>query len=141
LEWCPSRDNPKKLVLPNFAVPRLGFLTIKAGGEEKPEREEVVEPLEELTPERYKERREEKVPEEEPEKVPPERPRQSARGATFAMLAPMGLEDHIQLDLAACPITVRKANTSVSTAGVPEEDSVTPARLDRDYAPYARMRS
>jgi hypothetical protein len=59
-----------------------------------------VEPLEEPTPERYKERREEKVPEEEPEKVPPERPRQRARGATFAMLAPMGLEDHIQLDLA-----------------------------------------
>ena len=36
-----------KLVLPNHAVPRLSFLTIKAGGEEKPEREEVVEPLEE----------------------------------------------------------------------------------------------
>ena len=44
-------------------------IVIKAGGEEKPEREEVVEPLEEPTPERYKERRE-KVPEEEPEKVP-----------------------------------------------------------------------
>jgi hypothetical protein len=29
-------------------------VTIKAGGEEKPEREEVVEPLEEPTPERYK---------------------------------------------------------------------------------------
>ena len=100
-----------------------------------------MEPLEEPTPERYKERREEKVPEEEPEKVPPERPRQRARGATFAMLAPMGLEDHIQLDLATCPITARKANTSVSTAGVLEEASVTPARLDRDHAPYARMRS
>ena len=100
--------------------------------------------MEEPTPERYKERREEKVPEEEPEKVPPERPRQRARGATFAMLAPMGLEDledHIQLDLATCPITAWKANTSVSTAGVPEEASVTPARLDRDHAPYARMRS
>src|ERR687890_429616 len=45
-------------------------VTIKAGGEEKPEREEVVEPLEEPTPERHKERREEKVREEEPEKVP-----------------------------------------------------------------------
>src|SRR3712207_6959721 len=63
----------------------------------------------------FRSRREEKVPEGEPEKVPPERPRQRARGATFAMLAPMGLEDHIQLDLAACPITARKANTSVST--------------------------
>ena len=100
-----------------------------------------MEPLEEPTPERYKERREEKVPEGEPEKVPPERPRQRARGATFAMLAPMGLEDHIQLYIAACPITAREANTSVSTAGVPEEASVTPVRLDRDYAPYARMRS
>ena len=86
-----------------------------------------MEPLEEPTPERYKERREEKVPEGEPEKVPPERPRQRARGATFAMLAPTGLEDHIQLDLAACPITARKANTSVSPAGVPEKASVAPA--------------
>jgi hypothetical protein len=56
------------------------------------------------------------------------------------MLASMGLEDHIQLYLAACPITARKANISVSTAGVPEA-SVTLARLDRDHAPYARMRS
>ena len=46
------------------------MVTIKAGGEEKPEREEVVEPLEEPTPERHKERREEKVREVEPEKVP-----------------------------------------------------------------------
>jgi hypothetical protein len=45
-------------------------VTIRAGGEEKPEREEVVEPLEEPTPERHKERREEKVPEEELEKAP-----------------------------------------------------------------------
>jgi hypothetical protein len=44
-------------------------VVIKAGGEEKPEREEVVEPLEEPTPELHKERREEKVPKEEPEKV------------------------------------------------------------------------
>ncbi len=36
-------------------------VAIKAGGEEKPEREEVVEPVEEPTPERHKERREEKV--------------------------------------------------------------------------------
>ncbi len=45
------------------------MVKIRAGGEEKPEREEVVEPLEEPTPERHKARREEKVPEEEPEKV------------------------------------------------------------------------
>ena len=32
-------------------------VAIKAGGEEKPEREEVVEPVEEPTPERHKERR------------------------------------------------------------------------------------
>ncbi len=37
------------------------MVAIKAGGEEKPEREEVVEPVEEPTPERHKERREEKV--------------------------------------------------------------------------------
>jgi hypothetical protein len=43
------------------------------------------------------------------------------------MLAPMGLGDHIQLYLAACPITARKASTSVSPAGVPEEASVAPA--------------
>ena len=42
-----------------------------AGGDEKPEREEIVEPLEEPTPERRKERREEPLlPEKEPEKVP-----------------------------------------------------------------------
>src|SRR4051794_12594815 len=45
-------------------------VAIGAGGEEKPEREEVVEPLEESRPERHKERREERVREEEPEKVP-----------------------------------------------------------------------
>ncbi len=38
------------------------MVKVRAGGEEKPEREEVVEPLEEPTPERHKERREEKVP-------------------------------------------------------------------------------
>ena len=43
------------------------------------------------------------------------------------MLAPMEIEDHIQLDLTACPITARKASTSVSPAGVPEEASVAPA--------------
>jgi hypothetical protein len=45
---------------------------VRAGGEEKPEREEVVEPLEEPTPERRREvRREGKpVPEREPEKLP-----------------------------------------------------------------------
>jgi hypothetical protein len=42
---------------------------VRAGGEEKPEREEVVEPLEEPTPERRKERRQEPVP-KEPEKIP-----------------------------------------------------------------------
>jgi hypothetical protein len=45
-------------------------VTIRAGGEEKPEREEVVEPLEEPTPERRKERREQEVPEVKPEEVP-----------------------------------------------------------------------
>ena len=45
------------------------MVAIKAGGDAKPEREEVVEPLEEPTPERHKEHREEKVREEEPEKV------------------------------------------------------------------------
>src|ERR687897_299392 len=45
---------------------------VKAGGEEKPEREEVVEPLEEPTPERRKEERREgnPLPEKEPEKLP-----------------------------------------------------------------------
>ena len=47
------------------------MVSIRGGGKEKPEREEVVEPLEEPTPERHKERREEKVPEREPEKVLP----------------------------------------------------------------------
>jgi hypothetical protein len=43
-----------------------------AGGNEKPEREEVVEPLIEPTPERRRERREEPapVPEKVPEKTP-----------------------------------------------------------------------
>src|SRR5215210_687790 len=43
---------------------------IHAGGEEKPEREEVVEPLVEPTPQRRIERREEPIPEKEPEQVP-----------------------------------------------------------------------
>lgn len=46
------------------------MVKVYAGGDEKPEREEVVEPLEEPTPERRKERRKEPVPEKEPEKVP-----------------------------------------------------------------------
>src|SRR5215218_4163193 len=82
-----------------------------------------------------------RFPKKSPRRSPPKQPHQRARGALYAMLAPMGLEDHIQLYIAACPITAREANTSVSTAGVPEEASVTPARLDRDHAPYARMRS
>lgn len=48
-----------------------------AGGNEKPEREEVVEPLVEPTPERRRERREEPAP--VPEKVPEKTP---ARGST-----------------------------------------------------------
>jgi hypothetical protein len=43
---------------------------VHSGGEEKPEREEVVEPLEEPTPERRREHREEPIPEREPEKLP-----------------------------------------------------------------------
>jgi hypothetical protein len=43
---------------------------VRAGGEEKPQREEVVEPLEEPTPERRKQRREEPVPEKEPQETP-----------------------------------------------------------------------
>lgn len=49
----------------------------KAGGNEKPEREEVVEPLTEPTPERRRERREEPNP--APEKIPEKTP---ARGST-----------------------------------------------------------
>jgi hypothetical protein len=47
-------------------------VNVRAGGEEKPEREEVVEPLEKPTPERRKEERREvkPVPEKEPEKLP-----------------------------------------------------------------------
>jgi hypothetical protein len=47
-----------------------------AGGNEKPEHEEVVEPLIEPTPERRRERREEPAP--VPEKVPEKTP---ARGS------------------------------------------------------------
>jgi hypothetical protein len=46
------------------------MVKIHAGGQEKPEREEVVEPLEEPTPERRKEPKEEPVPAKEPKKVP-----------------------------------------------------------------------
>ncbi len=59
----------------------------------------------------------------------------------YAVPAPTELEDRIQLYIAACPITAGEANTGVSTAGVPEEVSATPARLDRNHAPCARMRS
>ncbi len=46
------------------------MVKVRAGGEEKPQREEVVEPLEEPTPERRKQRREEPVPEKEPQETP-----------------------------------------------------------------------
>ena len=42
----------------------------RAGGQEKPEREEILEPLEEPTPERRKEPVRETIPEREPEKIP-----------------------------------------------------------------------
>jgi hypothetical protein len=50
------------------------MVEIHAAGDEKPEREEVVEPLVEPTPERRRERREEPTPEppvpvKEPEKA------------------------------------------------------------------------
>jgi hypothetical protein len=73
-------------------------VTIRAGGEEKPEREEVVEPLEEPTPERHKERKEEKVPEEEPEKAP-------AREAV-----PKGVRGHV---CHACAHGVRGAHPAL----------------------------
>ena len=38
------------------------MVKVRAGGEEKPEREEVVEPVEEPTPERHKERRRRRFP-------------------------------------------------------------------------------
>jgi hypothetical protein len=43
---------------------------IRAGGQEKPEREEVLEPIEEPTPERRKEPVRETIPEREPERIP-----------------------------------------------------------------------
>ena len=46
------------------------MVKVRAGGEEKPQHEEVVEPLEEPTPERRKQRREEPVPEKEPQEIP-----------------------------------------------------------------------
>lgn len=51
------------------------MVKIHAAGDEKPEREEVVEPLVEPTPKRRRERREEPVPKtpvpaKEPEKAP-----------------------------------------------------------------------
>ena len=45
-------------------------MKIRGGGQEKPEREEVLEPLEEPTPERRKEPVRETIPEGEPEKIP-----------------------------------------------------------------------
>ena len=45
------------------------MVKIRAGGQEKPEREEILEPLEEPTPERRKEPVKEPVPEMEPEKI------------------------------------------------------------------------
>jgi hypothetical protein len=50
------------------------MVKVLAGGDEKPEREEVVEPLVEPDPRRRRERREEqspgRIPKEEPEKIP-----------------------------------------------------------------------
>ena len=45
-------------------------MKIWAGGHEKPEREEILEPFEEPTPERRKEPVRETIPEREPEKLP-----------------------------------------------------------------------
>lgn len=49
-------------------------MKILAGGEEKPEREEVVEPLREPTPVRRRERRGEPVPEKAPDATPEKAP-------------------------------------------------------------------
>ncbi|MDQ3284847.1 MAG: hypothetical protein M3P92_03925 [Actinomycetota bacterium] len=46
------------------------MVKIRAGGREQPEREEILEPLEEPTPERRKEPVRETIPEREPEKLP-----------------------------------------------------------------------
>ncbi len=46
------------------------MVKIWAGGREKPEREEILEPLEEPTPERRKEPVKETIPEIEPKKIP-----------------------------------------------------------------------
>jgi hypothetical protein len=43
---------------------------VRAGGQEKPEREEILEPLEEPTPERRKGPVRETIPEREPERIP-----------------------------------------------------------------------
>ncbi len=45
-------------------------MKIRAGGRENPEREEILEPLEEPTPERRKEPVKETIPEMEPKKIP-----------------------------------------------------------------------
>ena len=45
-------------------------MKIRAGGQEEPEREEILEPLEEPTPERRKEPIRETIPETEPERIP-----------------------------------------------------------------------
>ena len=44
-------------------------MKIRAGGQEKPEREEILEPLEEPTPERRKEPVRETIPERESERI------------------------------------------------------------------------
>ncbi len=46
------------------------MVKIRAGGREKPEREEILEPLEEPTPERRKEPVKEPIPETEPKRIP-----------------------------------------------------------------------
>lgn len=60
-----------------------------AGGNEKPEREEVVEPLVEPTPERRRERREEPAP--APEKAPEKTP---ARG-NVEPASPLRTTEHL----------------------------------------------
>ena len=86
------------------------MVKVRAGGQENPEREEILEPLEEPTPERRKEPVRETIPEREPEKIPAyegvvqggarDGPRQAAEAAGLReVAASLGGRAHLRVDL------------------------------------------
>ena len=89
-------------------------MKVRAGGEEKPEREEVVEPLEEPTPERRKEERREVKP--VPEKLEPQSSWVPSPPPSSAELAVRGATELAETPFKLARRAVRAAGSSSRTS-------------------------